>query len=105
MERQSGGAQSARTAPAASIAGLAHPTIMGLAVSVLDLVGMRTAEPVGEAVARSVEVARHVERWGYQRYWLAEHHAIAGLACAATAVLIGHIAGATKTMRVGSGGK
>jgi luciferase family oxidoreductase group 1 len=77
---------------------------MGLAVSVLDLVGMRTAEPVGEAVARSVELARHVEQWGYKRYWLAEHHAIAGLACAATAVLIGHIAGATKTMRVGSGG-
>ena len=65
---------------------------------------MRTAEPVGEAVARSVELARHVEQWGYKRYWLAEHHAIAGLACAATAVLIGHIAGATKTMRVGSGG-
>lgn len=77
---------------------------MGLAVSVLDLVGMRTAEPVGEAVARSVELARHAEQWGYKRYWLAEHHAISGLACAATAVLIGHIAGATKTMRVGSGG-
>jgi luciferase family oxidoreductase group 1 len=86
------------------MAGLAHLTGMGLTVSVLDLVGMRAAEPVGEAVSRSVELARHVEQWGYKRYWLAEHHAIAGLACAATAVLIGHIAGATKTIRVGSGG-
>ena len=76
----------------------------GLAVSVLDLVGMRAGEPVGSAIARSVELAQHVERLGHKRYWLAEHHSIAGLACAATAVLIGHVAGATKTIRVGSGG-
>ncbi len=76
----------------------------GLAVSVLDLVGMRAGESAGSAIARSVELARHVEQLGYKRYWLAEHHSIAGLACAATAVLIGHVAGATKTIRVGSGG-
>jgi luciferase family oxidoreductase group 1 len=76
----------------------------GLAVSVLDLVGMRTGEPAGSAIARSVDLAQHVERLGYKRYWLAEHHAIAGLACSATPVLIGHVAGATKTIRVGSGG-
>jgi luciferase family oxidoreductase group 1 len=76
----------------------------GLAVSVLDLVGMRSGEPVGRAIARSVDLARQVERLGYQRYWLAEHHSISGLACSATVVLIGHIAGATKTIRVGSGG-
>jgi luciferase family oxidoreductase group 1 len=76
----------------------------GLAVSVLDLVGMRSGEPVGRAIARSVDLARHVERLGYKRYWLAEHHSISGLACSATAVLIGHIAGTTKTIRVGSGG-
>jgi luciferase family oxidoreductase group 1 len=75
-----------------------------LAVSVLDLVGMRADEPAGSAIARSVDVARHVEQLGYKRYWLAEHHAIPGLACSATPVLIGHVAGATKTIRVGSGG-
>jgi luciferase family oxidoreductase group 1 len=76
----------------------------GLALAVLDLVGMRPGEPAGGAIARSVDLARHVERLGYKRYWVAEHHSIAGLACSATPVLIGHIAAATKTIRVGSGG-
>src|SRR3984893_5183751 len=75
-----------------------------LAISVLDLVGMRPGEPAGSAIARSVDLARHVERLGYQRYWLAEHHSIEGLACSATPVLIGHVAGATTAIRVGSGG-
>src|ERR1700742_4807911 len=75
-----------------------------LAVSVLDLVGMRPGEGAGSAIARSVELAKHVEQLGYRRYWLAEHHSIAGLACSATAVLIGHVAAATKKIRVGSGG-
>jgi luciferase family oxidoreductase group 1 len=75
-----------------------------LAVSVLDLVGMRAGEPAGSAIARSVDLAQHVEQWGYKRYWLAEHHAIPGLACSATPVLVGHVAAATKTIRVGSGG-
>jgi luciferase family oxidoreductase group 1 len=74
------------------------------ALSVLDLVGMRADEPAGSAIARSVDLAQHAEQWGYKRYWLAEHHSISGLACSATAVLIGHVAGATKTIRVGSGG-
>jgi luciferase family oxidoreductase group 1 len=76
----------------------------GLTVSVLDLVGMGVGESAGSAIARSVDLARHVEQLGYKRFWLAEHHAIHGLACSATAVLIGHVAGATKTIRVGSGG-
>src|SRR3984885_9048058 len=76
----------------------------GFAVSVLDLVGMRTGEPAGNAVARSVNLAQHVEQWGYKRYWLAEHHSIPGLACSAAPVLIGHVANATTTIRVGSGG-
>jgi luciferase family oxidoreductase group 1 len=76
----------------------------GLAVSVLDLVGMRAGEPAGSAIARSVNLAQHVEQLGYKRYWLAEHHSIPGLACSATPVLIGHVAAATKTIRVGSGG-
>src|SRR5271163_902701 len=75
-----------------------------LAVSVLDLVGMRAGEPAGSAIARSVNLAQHVEQLGYKRYWLAEHHSIPGLACSATPVLIGHVAAATKTIRVGSGG-
>jgi luciferase family oxidoreductase group 1 len=75
-----------------------------LAVSVLDLVGMRPGELAGSAIARSVDLAQHVEKLGYQRYWLAEHHSIVGLACSATSVLIGHVAAATKTIRVGSGG-
>ena len=79
-------------------------TSSGLTVSVLDLVGMRAGESAGRAIARSVDLAQNVERWGYKRYWLAEHHSIAGLACSATPVLIGHVAAATKTVRVGSGG-
>ena len=65
---------------------------------------MRTGESAGSAIARSVDLARHTEKWGHRRYWLAEHHSIPGLACSATSVLIGHIAAATKTIRVGSGG-
>ena len=76
----------------------------GLDVSVLDLVGMRAGEPAGSAIARSVDLAQHVEQLGYKRYWLAEHHSITGLACSATPVLIGHVAAATQTIRVGSGG-
>jgi luciferase family oxidoreductase group 1 len=76
----------------------------GLAISVLDLVGMRAGESAGSAIARSVDLAQHVEQMGYKRYWLAEHHSIPGLACSATPVLIGHVAAATKTIRVGSGG-
>jgi luciferase family oxidoreductase group 1 len=76
----------------------------GLPVSVLDLVSLRPQETAGSAIARSVELAQHVEGLGYQRYWMAEHHSIEGLACSATSVLIGHIAGATRSIRVGSGG-
>jgi luciferase family oxidoreductase group 1 len=77
---------------------------MSLPVSVLDLVGMRTEESVGSAIARSVDLAQHVEDLGYRRFWLAEHHSIQGLACSATPVLIGHVAAATRAIRVGSGG-
>jgi len=71
---------------------------------VLDLVGMRPGEQAGQAIARSADLARHVEGLGYKRFWLAEHHSIGGLACSATSVLIGHVASQTKTIRVGSGG-
>ncbi|HET9100004.1 MAG TPA: LLM class flavin-dependent oxidoreductase [Acidobacteriaceae bacterium] len=75
-----------------------------LAISVLDLVGMRPRESAASAIARSVELAKHVEELGYKRFWLAEHHSIAGLACSATPILIGHVAAATERIRVGSGG-
>jgi len=78
--------------------------VNGLPVSVLDLVGMHTGEPAASAIARSVDLAQQVERLGYTRFWLAEHHSIEGLACSATPVLIAHVAAATKTIRVGSGG-
>ena len=65
---------------------------------------MQTGESAGSAIARSVDLAQHAEEWGYRRFWLAEHHSIAGLACSATPVLIGHVAAATRTIRVGSGG-
>jgi luciferase family oxidoreductase group 1 len=65
---------------------------------------MRPAEPAGAAIARSVDLAQHVEQRGYRRYWLAEHHSIPGLACSATPVLIGYVAAATAAIRVGSGG-
>src|ERR1700756_4979629 len=77
---------------------------MSLPVSLLDLVSMQTGETTGSAIARSVDLAQHVEQRRYKRYWLAEHHSISGLACSATPVLIGHVAAATKTIRVGSGG-
>jgi luciferase family oxidoreductase group 1 len=79
-------------------------TAQSLSVSVLDLVATRAGETPGSAIARSVQLARHAEQLGYKRYWVAEHHSIQGLACSATSVLIGHIAAATKTIRVGSGG-
>jgi luciferase family oxidoreductase group 1 len=65
---------------------------------------MRVGESAGSAIARSVDLARHTEELGYRRFWLAEHHSIPGLACSATPVLIAHVAAATKTVRVGSGG-
>ncbi len=65
---------------------------------------MRAGESAGSAIARSVNLAQHVEQLGFTRYWLAEHHSISGLACSATPVLIGHVAAATKKIRVGSGG-
>src|SRR5258705_2304682 len=79
-------------------------TTQSLALSVLDLVATRRGELAGSAIARSVELARHVEQLGYKRYWVAEHHAIQGLTCSATPVLVGHLAAATETIRVGSGG-
>ena len=72
--------------------------------SVLDLSPVLAGETPREALQHSVALARHVEALGYKRFWLAEHHNMQGIASAATAVVIGHVAGATTTIRVGSGG-
>ena len=73
-------------------------------LSMLDLVTIRDGGTVAEALAISLQTARHVEALGFTRYWLAEHHNMPGIASSATAVLVGHIAGGTGRMRVGSGG-
>jgi len=57
-----------------------------------------------QSFQNSVDLARHAEQWGFNRFWLAEHHNMQGVASSATSVIIGHVAGATKTIRVGSGG-
>ena len=72
--------------------------------SVLDLASVQEGGSVAESFRHSVDLARHVESLGYTRFWLAEHHNMPGIASAATSVLIGHVAGATSTLRVGSGG-
>ncbi len=70
----------------------------------LDLVAVREGATVADALAIALRTAQHAESLGFKRYWLAEHHNMAGIASSATAVLVGHIAGGTRTMRVGSGG-
>ncbi|MGO4259305.1 LLM class flavin-dependent oxidoreductase [Lysobacter sp. TAB13] len=75
-----------------------------LPFSVLDLAPVTQGSHAGQAFANSLDLARHAEALGYTRYWLAEHHNMPGIASAATAVLIGHIAGGTSTIRVGAGG-
>lgn len=72
--------------------------------SLLDLSPIPEGKTAADALANSVNLARAAEGFGYHRYWLAEHHNMPGIASAATAVVIGHIAAATKTIRVGAGG-
>ena len=72
--------------------------------SILDLAPVRMGGTIAEAFRNSLDLARHAERWGFTRFWLAEHHNMPGIGSAATAVLIGHVAGGTSTLRVGSGG-
>ncbi|MDQ7775699.1 LLM class flavin-dependent oxidoreductase [Paracoccus aminovorans] len=72
--------------------------------SVLDLAVVAEGADARQAIANSVSLAQAAEGWGYKRFWLAEHHNMPGIASAATAVLIGHVAGHTQTIRVGAGG-
>jgi luciferase family oxidoreductase group 1 len=73
-------------------------------LSVLDLAPIPEGSNAAEALRRSLDLAQHAERWGYNRFWLAEHHSMPGIASAATSVVIGHIAAGTSTIRVGAGG-
>jgi luciferase family oxidoreductase group 1 len=72
--------------------------------SVLDLAPVCEGGTVATALRNTLDLAQHAERWGYTRFWLAEHHNMPGIASAATSVLIGYVAGGTSTIRVGSGG-
>src|SRR3954464_4796135 len=76
----------------------------GLPLSLLDLAQIPEGGTAQTALHRSRELARHAEALGFRRFWLAEHHNMTGIASAATAVLIGHVAGGTDSIRVGSGG-
>ncbi len=73
-------------------------------LSVLDLAPIVEGADAADALRRSLDLARHAERLGYRRFWLAEHHGMPGIASAATAVVIGHVAGGTSRIRVGAGG-
>ncbi len=73
-------------------------------LSVLDLAPIVQGGDAADAFRRSLDLARHAERLGYRRFWLAEHHGMPGIASAATAVVIGHVAAGTSTIRVGAGG-
>jgi luciferase family oxidoreductase group 1 len=75
-----------------------------IAYSLLDLSPVPQGANPARALANTLDLARHAERWGYTRYWLAEHHNMTGIASAATSVVIGHVAQGTKTIRVGAGG-
>lgn len=72
--------------------------------SILDLAPVTEGSNARQAFANTLDLAQHAERLGYHRYWLAEHHNMPGIASAATAVLIGHVAGGTRSIRVGAGG-
>lgn len=73
-------------------------------LSMLDLVAVREGSTVADALALATQTARHAEQLGFARYWLAEHHNMRSIASSATAVLVGHIAANTRSIRVGSGG-
>jgi luciferase family oxidoreductase group 1 len=74
------------------------------ALSILDLAPITQGGDAATALRHSLDLAQHAERWGYKRFWIAEHHNMPGIASAATSVVIGHVAGGTSSIRVGAGG-
>src|SRR5438045_2623670 len=79
-------------------------TTTNVRYSVLDLCPIIAGGTAADSFRNALDLAQHAERWGYRRYWLAEHHNIPGVASAATSVVIAHVAGGTSRIRVGSGG-
>ncbi len=73
-------------------------------VSILDLAPITRGSDAAESFRHTLDLARHAETWGYRRFWIAEHHGMPGIASAATAVVLAHVAAGTKTIRVGAGG-
>ncbi|MEA2236614.1 MAG: hypothetical protein QOC81_1338 [Thermoanaerobaculia bacterium] len=73
-------------------------------ISILDLAFIPAGATPSDALRHTLDLAQHAERWGYRRFWLAEHHNMIGIASAATAVVIGYVAAGTRTIRVGAGG-
>ncbi|MDC6379365.1 LLM class flavin-dependent oxidoreductase [Pseudomonas graminis] len=73
-------------------------------ISTLDLVPVREDKGPAESLRNALDLAQHVEKWGYNRFWVAEHHNMDGIASSATSVLLAYLAGGTSTIRVGSGG-
>lgn len=83
---------------------MSHITEKNVKLSVLDLAPIAEGSDAAGSFKHTLDLAQHAERWGYHRYWLAEHHGMPGIASAATAILIGHVAAGTTTIRVGAGG-
>lgn len=79
-------------------------SLQDIPISLLDLAPVLLGQTPADSFKNSLDLARKAEQWGYNRYWLAEHHNMEGIASSATSVLIGYIAGGTSTIRVGSGG-
>ncbi|MDM5200269.1 LLM class flavin-dependent oxidoreductase [Fictibacillus enclensis] len=83
---------------------LSNKQLHEIPYSVLDLSPVIVGETPADSLKKTLDLAQHAEKWGYNRYWLAEHHSMPGIASSATSVVIGHVAGGTERIRVGSGG-
>ncbi|MBT2763689.1 LLM class flavin-dependent oxidoreductase [Paenibacillus sp. ISL-20] len=82
----------------------APKTLRDIPISILDLAPITAGSTAAQSLRNTLDLAQHAEKWGYNRYWLAEHHNMPGIASSATSVVIGHVAGGTSKIRVGSGG-
>jgi luciferase family oxidoreductase group 1 len=83
---------------------LMSKALKDIPISVLDLSPVVEGGTVSDSLRNTLDLAQHAEKWGYNRYWLAEHHNMTGIASSATSVVIGHVAAGTSHIRVGSGG-
>jgi luciferase family oxidoreductase group 1 len=84
--------------------GMSNKQLNHISFSILDLAPIVVGGTAGESLRHTLDLAQHAETWGYQRFWLAEHHNMPGIASSATSVVIGYVAAGTSKIRVGSGG-